>query len=735
MNYKNISQDLSSGLVVFLVAVPLCLGVAMASNAPLLSGVLSGIVGGILVGWLSGSHTSVSGPAAGLTAVVATQIASLQSFPAFLLALAIAGLIQIVLGIAKSGFIADFFPSSVIKGLLAAIGVIIILKQIPHLFGYDPVPIGQMAFDQRDNTNTLTELGNMWFGLHLGSSIIGIVSIIILVLWDKVKFFKKTNIPAPLAIVVIGIAITIFFKQIGGSFEITSSHLVQVPIPQKISDLFSYFTFPDFSQIFNPAIYTAAFTIAIIASLETLLNLEAVDKIDKEQRKSPTNRELLAQGVGNFFLGLIGGIPVTSVVVRGSVNIDAGAKTKLSTIFHGIFLLLSVIFLPTVLNKIPLAALAAILIITGFKLANFNLISQMWREGKHQFLPFIVTILAIVLTDLLVGVIVGLTISLWFILHSNHRHPLRRVLEKHVGADVLRIELSNQVSFFSRPVLERALNEVPRGGHVLIDASNTEYIDPDILDLIDDFNKTTSKAHGVTVSFSGFKGKYTEIQDNIQFIDYSTREVQSSLTPDLVLDILKEGNERFRNGKRLTRDLGRQLGATAPGQYPLAVVLSCIDSRNPIELIFDLGLGDIFSIRIAGNVAKDKVLGSLEFSCAVAGAKLILVLGHTSCGAIKAAVDLHGSNQTAAEVTHCDHLDSLVSEIQKSITPELSARITSGEDTGKVADEVAKHNVLRVMKKINQDSKILNQLITEGKIVIVGGIYDIRTGEVHFFLE
>ncbi|HAL71562.1 MAG TPA: sulfate transporter, partial [Verrucomicrobiales bacterium] len=651
---KTIPRDLTAGLVVFLVALPLCLGVALASNAPLFSGILAGIVGGLLVGMLSGSHTSVSGPAAGLTAVVAAQIASLGSFEAFLVAVVMAGVIQIILGICRAGFIAAFFPSSVIKGLLAAIGVILILKQIPHVLGHDADPMGDKSFLQPDNENTFSELAEAWFDIQPGAALVGLLSILLLVVWDKVKVLKKSPIPAPLVVVIFGVVMSLILRKMGGDWVIETSHLVQVPVSESPKEFLGFLIFPDFSVLGNPAVYIAAVTIAIVASLETLLNLEAVDKLDTEQRSSPPNRELLAQGIGNVAVGLIGGLPMTSVIVRSSVNINAGVKTKLSAIFHGALLLSCVMFVPTLLNEIPLSALAAILLMTGLKLASPKLLKQMWGEGRSQFLPFIITVVAIVLTDLLVGILIGLGIAIGFILHSNVRRPIRKVMEKHAtGDEVLRIELANQVSFFNRATLDETLRSVPRGGHVLLDARNTDYIDPDILDLITDFKDTTAEAHGVQLSLTGFKERYPQLEDRIQFVDFSSREVQDALTPQRVLEIFQEGNERFLNGTRLSRDLGRQVDATSLGQFPMAVVLGCIDSRAPVELIFDLGLGDVFSIRIAGNIARDKVLGSMEYSCAVAGAKIILVMGHTSCGAVNAAVDLICSHKTAAEATGC----------------------------------------------------------------------------------
>ena len=732
---KSLTKDLSAGLVVFLVALPLCLGIALASNAPLFSGILSGIIGGILVGFLSGSHTSVSGPAAGLTAIVAAQIGQLGTFETFLLAVMLAGVIQIILGLCRAGFIAAFFPSSVIKGLLAAIGVILILKQIPHVVGHDPDPEGDMAFEQPDHENTFTELWASLSDIQGGAALVGLFSIALLFFWDKVPKLKKSLIPAPLVVVVLGVVANQLFRSLKSGLEISTSHLVQVPVAKDFGAFLGFLQFPDFSALNNPAVYVAAITIAIVASLETLLNLEAVDKIDPEQRSSPPNRELLAQGIGNTLSGLVGGLPMTSVIVRSSVNINSGGRTKLSAIFHGLLLLGCVILVPGWLNQIPLAALAAILLMTGIKLASPKLIRQMWAEGRSQFLPFAITVVAIVLTDLLVGILIGLGVSICFILHSNMRRPLRKMMEHHAAGDVLRIELAQQVSFFSRATLEKTLREVPRGGHVLIDARNTDYIDADILDIIQDFQANTASAHGVKLSLTGFKDKYGQLEDQIQFVDYSSREIQSSLTPQRVLQLFKEGNERFREGRQFTRDVGRLVDATAAGQFPMAVVLSCIDSRTPAELIFDLGLGDIFSVRIAGNIARDKVLGSMEYACAVAGAKLILVMGHTSCGAVNAAVDLICSKKTAAEATGCVNLDSLITEIQQSVdlsTCKPADAWKTGEKAA-YANEVSRRNILRTMRKIRERSSTIDNLVKEGRIAIIGSLYDVSTGEVSFF--
>jgi carbonic anhydrase len=726
-------RDVSASLVVFLVALPLCLGIALASGAPLFSGIVAGIVGGIVVGTLSGSHSSVSGPAAGLTAICAAQIAALGSFQTFLLAVVIAGVIQIALGLARGGVIAAFFPSSVIKGLLAAIGVLLIVKQIPHLLGHDADPEGDMAFFQPDHENTFSELVRLLSDIHPGAATIGLASIALLVIWDRVGALKKSSIPAPLVVVLLGTGMGMAFQNLGSYWAIGSQHLVQVPVAESLAGFVNLVQLPDFSQWTNPAVYVAGLTVAMVASLESLLNLEAADKIDPKQRVSPPSRELWAQGIGNVTAGLLGGIPVTTVIVRSSVNLNAGAQTRLSTILHGGLLLVCVMLLPQWLNMVPLSCLAAILLVTGVKLASPQLVARMWNEGRYQFVPFAITVVAIVLTDLLIGIVIGLAVSVSFILNSNLRRPVRRFVEKHIGGDVMHIQLANQVSFLNRAALARVLNEVPRGGQVLLDAQYTDYIDPDVLGLIRDFRDNTAPAHGVEVSFLGFREKY-HFKDRIQYVDYSTRELQESLTPDQVLDILREGHQRFRNGERLTRDLGRQVYATAKAQHPLAVVLGCIDSRTPAELIFDLGVGDIFVVRIAGNIVTREVLGSVEYGCAVANAKLILVMGHTRCGAVTTAVDTANSSESTLQLTGCAHVEPVLREIQESVDLQKLRRVdrSSSSSMDSYISEVARANVLRTVERILSESETVGSLVAEGRVAVVGALYDVETGELEF---
>ncbi len=734
---KDFAKDLSSGTVVFLIALPLCLGISLASGAPLFSGILSGIIGGIIIGTLSGSHTSVSGPAAGLTVVVAGQIAILGTFEAFLCAVMLAGMIQVLLAYIRAGTLSAFFPTSVINGLLAAIGIILVLKQIPHLVGHDVHPQGDMAFKQANTHNTFSELLNTITSIHPGAAAVGILSLLILIAFARFEALKKLPIQSPLLVVALGVFLKTIMDSMGEPWAIQTEHLVQVPVFTSGAEFFAALMHPDFSVLRTPQVYISAITIAIIASLETLLNLEAVDKIDNRKRFSPPNRELFAQGVGNFTAGLIGAIPTTSVIVRSSVNVNSGSVSKLSSVIHGVFLLLAVLLIPQVLNLIPLASLAAILVFTGYKLASYALFQRMWSQGRLQFLPFLITLTSIVLTDLLVGVIIGLAVTLLFILISNLRQPVRQIKEKHLGGNILRVELANQVSFLNRASLEKIFKDaLSSQQHMLIDAERTDYIDPDILSLIQEFRCVIAPAHGVTVSVKGFKDHY-DIEDEVCFVDYSTRELQEKITPSQVLTILKEGNRRFISGQLLNREFDRQIVETSRGQHPLAVILSCIDSRNPAEIIFDLGIGDIFSVRIAGNIIGQKILGSMEFATAIAGSKLIVVLGHTKCGAITASVDLYGSDEvTMRETTGCQHIDWIIKKVHDSMTDgDTNLNLQDSTAKEELVNEVAKRNVLNTLRLIPEQSQTIKKLIQEKKIGLIGGMYNVRTGKVEFFDE
>jgi len=489
--FKTLRNDLPASVVVFFVALPLCLGIALASGAPLFSGLIAGIVGGIVVGAISGSKIGVSGPAAGLAAIVLTAIGALGGFENFLVAVVLGGIIQLIFGILKAGIIGYYFPSSVIKGMLTGIGIIIILKQIPHFFGYDPDPEGDFAFFQVDGENTFSEIFNTINNISPGATLVAVIGLSILLLWDKVlskkgKIFQL--IQGPLVAVAIGI---IFFvlTQNNAFLSISSDHLVSVPIPEDAASFFGQFSFPNFSAITNPDVWVTAFTIALVASLETLLCVEATDKLDPEKNVTPTNRELLAQGTGNIISGLIGGLPITQVIVRSSANVQSGGKSKLSAIIHGFLLLISVILIPTLLNMIPLSVLAAILFIVGFKLAKPALFVQMYKLGWKQFVPFTVTVMGIIFTDLLVGISLGLLVGIVVILLKNYQNShFLHIEDVSNGKHKIKMTLAEEVTFFNKGAILKELDSLPRDTYLELDLLKTRYLDVDIIEILDDFS-------------------------------------------------------------------------------------------------------------------------------------------------------------------------------------------------------------------------------------------------------
>lgn len=517
--FANLKSDFASGLVVFLVALPLCLGIAMASGAPLFSGIISGIIGGIVVGYLSTSHISVSGPAAGLTAIVLTAITDLGAFDIFLTAVFIAGLIQLSLGFIKAGTISNYFPSNVIEGMLAGIGVIIILKQLPHAFGYDSDFEGDQSFVETDGSNTLESVLSIFNHVQLGAILITLISLAILIAWTKVSFLKKLKlIPGALVAVIIGIILNEIFISTGSALAIGKEHLVSLPVPTSIEEFKQIIVTPNFTGFTNPKVWVVGITIAIVASIETLLCIEAADRMDPQKRYTNTNTELKAQGIGNIVSSLLGGLPMTSVVVRSSANNNAGAKSKMSAIIHGVLLLISVLSIPMILNKIPLATLAAILLMVGYKLANPSTIMHFWEKGKYQFAPFIATFLAVIFTDLLKGVTLGIIISIAFILRGNLKRAYYFRKEEYADGDVIHIDLAQEVSFLNKAAIKLTLNHIPENSRVIINAKDTVYIAHDILDLIHEFKTIRAKEENIKVKLVGFKKAYqlesTEESDN-----------------------------------------------------------------------------------------------------------------------------------------------------------------------------------------------------------------------------
>ena len=519
--FKNLKYDLPASIVVFLVAMPLCLGIALASGAPLFSGIIAGIVGGLVVSVVSGSPLGVSGPAAGLVVIVIGAIQQL-GFEVFLVAVVLAGIIQLIFGFIKAGIIGYYFPNVVIKGMLSAIGITIILKQIPHALGYDKDFEGDLFFSQKDGHNTFSELGYMLDDISLGATVITAISLLILLLWER-PFIKNNKIlgllQGPLVAVLAGIGLTIVFSS-SAELQISKDHKVALPVAGSFNEFMNLFTFPDFSGLSNPQTYIIAITIAAVASIETLLCVEATDKLDPYKRITPTNRELKAQGIGNIVSGLIGGIPITQVIVRSSANIQSGGRTKASAFIHGLFLLVTVIFIPHLLNLIPLASLAAILFLVGYKLAKPSLFKQIYAMGHAQFIPFIVTIVGIILTDLLTGIGLGMVVAIFYILYNNYRVPYHFNKEQvgNVKGEPIRIELSEDVSFLNKAGILHTLTQLPDNARVIIDASRTRSMHPDVTEIIEDF-KENAKTRNIDITVEGMAGKKEESTSVNQFAE------------------------------------------------------------------------------------------------------------------------------------------------------------------------------------------------------------------------
>lgn len=498
--FKDWRSDLSAGLVVFLVALPLCLGIGLASTnlngiqglPSIFAGLIAGVIGGIVVGFFSGSKLGVSGPAAGLITIVVASITTLGSYQAFLLAVLISGVLQLVAGFFKAGVIAGYIPSSVIKGMLAAIGITLILKEIPHLVGYDADFMGDESFVQTDGHNTLTELFYALNGIQLGSLVIGLFSLVLLVIWD-LPFMKKNKlinqIPGALVAVLVAIGLNLIFNSLIPDLQISKEHLVQIPVLKKVSEFPALFTFPDFTFLVNPNVYIIAITLAIVGSLETLLSVEATDKLDPDKNITPKNKELRAQGLGNIISSLIGGLPITQVIVRSSANINSGGKSKLSAIIHGIFLLSAILFIPSILNLIPLSVLGAVLILVGYKLTKVSLFTQMFRLGQEQFIPFITTILGVLFTDLLKGIGIGMAFAIFYILKSNYKNHFY----KEENTNETLIILSEEVTFLNKSGIQEMLFKAKPNTKLVVDGSKCKSIDYDVLEMLEEFKNFGAK--------------------------------------------------------------------------------------------------------------------------------------------------------------------------------------------------------------------------------------------------
>lgn len=714
--------DFLASIVVFLVAVPLCLGIALASGAPLFSGIISGIIGGIVVGLVSGSQVSVSGPAAGMAAVVLSAINQLGAFDTFLLSLFLAGILQATIGLFRAGFIAEYIPSNVVQGLLCAIGLLLIIKQLPLAFTH-PLEFSKLKLDLMEATQSvsLKPLKDILKHLDYGAVIISCFSLVLLIFFDFTKNKTLRSIPAPIIVVIAGIIINELYLFSDTALQQDTVQLVSLPQYDGYSDLISQLKFPNWSAWQNTQVYVFAFVMAIVASLESLLNAKAGENLDKRKRHSSKDRELLAQGVGNITAGLIGGIPVTSVIIRTSVNIEAGGRTKLTTIMHGVFLLLAVFLIPKWLNKIPLAALAAILIHTGYKLSKPVIYRNIFNQGWDRFIPFIATLLGIVVFNLLNGIIIGLGVSFFYILKSSSQARFDIIKEVYPNGITNRLMLPQQVTFLNKASLYAELDMVPKNSQLIIDARYSNYIDKEILDLLNQFQHNEAKEKHISINQMGFKDKY-DIHDHINFINVTTYDVQTNLSPREVLNILLEGHQRFLNDTRIHRNPRLERADTSENQHPIAVILACIDSRVPVETIFDMSFGDLFCIRVAGNVVNPDVIASVEYACDVAGAKMIVVLGHTRCGAITSA---------------CDHVkQGNITQLLEKISPAINAETkTTTNRNGTNADfvqEVTELNIANTLQKLYSESDTIQALTNAQKVGMIGASYDIMTGEVSF---
>ncbi|WP_432740372.1 carbonic anhydrase family protein [Methylobacter sp. G7] len=719
--FANLKYDLPAGIAVFLIAIPLSLGIALASGAPLFSGLIAGIISGIVVAPLSGSALGISGPTAGLAIIVWSAIDKL-GFNGFLLALVVAGIFQIIMGLSKAGVIAYYFPSSVINGMLSGMGFILFLKQIPHAMGYDRDYEGDTSFFQTDNYSSFSELAHMLDFSSPTAIMIALLSLAIIILWEQ-PFMKKFRFFQLFQGVLFAILIGTFINQGLHNFypelALGGNHLVMIPVLKNTSDLLGQLHYPDFSQINNPSIYLTALTLAVVASIKTLLSVEAVDKMDPYKRVTSTNRELIIQGIGNACSGLIGGLPLAQVIVRSSINIQSGAKTKTSGIIYGLLLLFAVILIPVLINKIPLASLASVLLVVGYKLIRPKAFKIMYKAGMYHFIPFCVTILGMIFTDLLIGLAIGMITALFSILLENYKSGFY-LNESHIGNKTI-LRLSEHISFLNKANIQQTLEQLPDHSEVVIDATRSKYIDYDVYEIIENFKIEAQRKH-IKLTIENLRG--FGVLEPVENARASTYDAQQALTPTTVLALLEEGNERFVNNLKSNRNLLEQINDTRQGQFPIAIILSCMDSRTSVELIFDQGLGDVFSARVAGNVINDDILGSMEYACKLAGSKLIVVLGHSHCGAIKGA---------CANV-ELDHLSGLLHKIK----PAVDA--VQAEEYGKISasnnelvQKVADKNVRMTVEQIKSKSPLLNTLLKSGEIDIVGGMYDIETGKVKFY--
>lgn len=714
---QNFKYDLPAGVAVFFVAIPLCLGIAHASGVPLIAGLISGVIGGIIVGIFSGSQLSVTGPAAGLTAIVLSGVKGLGTFDVFLLATFLSGLLQIVFGLLRTGALANYIPSSVIKGMLSAIGLILIIKQFPHMIGYDIEEMGveEFAVNPQDlneqyheahdvEQNTFTIFLHALRNLNKGVLVIGVSSLIVMVGWDKLFQKRFKVIPGALLVVITGVLLSLVVNFISAEHTLDPEHFVTLPKLNNLTEFLHLTTSPKWSALANPAVYTTAITIAIVASIETLLSVEAIDKLDEQKRKTNTNRELIAQGIGNTLAGLFGGLPVTAVIVRGSVNASAGAKTKLSSIIHGFLIVIAVMFLSNWLNYIPLASLAAVLIHTGYKLLSPDIFISLYKKGWSQFLPFLITVTAIVLSDLLIGVGIGLLVSIIFIVKENHKGTAITI--KDIGLRK-RIVLGENVTFLHRKKMLDLLESLPESSIIEIDGSKSYFIDKEIQELIIEF-KQNAHLKNIQVILGGLK-----------FMDDKSKV-------DLQEDMRKSYERLFINNQKWVDDKTENdphyFERLAEGQTPQYLFIGCSDSRVPANEITGTDPGEMFVHRNIANMVVNtdvNMLSVVQYSVEVLNVKHIIVCGHYGCGGVKAAVE------------HQSH--GLIDKWLRNIKDVYRLH---KEELDKIEDGELRH---RKLVEINVKEQVMNLMKTSfiqknihqyGFPQVHGWVYDIHNGKL-----
>ena len=711
------TKDIPAGIVVFLVALPLCLGIALASGAPLISGLISGIIGGIVIGSISQSDISVSGPAASLTAVVLVAIQKLGSFEVFLLALVIGGVLQFLLGILKAGIIADYMPTSIIKGLLAAIGLILIFSQIPYALGVEQD--SRVMDYSRSFILNPANLLEILRALSPGSLVLAIISLLILIFWEKTFLKKIKFLPPFLVVVIFGVIINIIFKYFIPSFYLDGTHLVNIP---DINGSYSLITFPDFSAIGNIQVWVYALTIALIASIASLLAIEAADNLDPHKRRSPPNRELVAQGIGNTLTGLIGGIPITSVIVRSSVNIEAGAETRLSTLIHGVLLLASVLVLSSIINLIPLASLAAILLMVGYKLASASIFKSMYLKGWDQFIPFIVTTIAIMFSDVLLGVLIGSAVSIFFLLRGNFYNPFKIETTKSKRGEQIRLELSNEVSFLNKPAIKKTLWSLPKNSQVIIDATFSTYIERDVIEIFHDFEDTFARENDINVVITGLRENY-DLDNRLELVKDASEVKKDLSTPEEVLKYIMEGNQRYVDGNLISRRLRNKELMDFIREAPLACVVNCIDMREPLNMLLNTGIGDIIPLKAAGNLIGEHLIHSIEIVCRKQGAKLILLIGNSENSLIKEALECYRK------------------DVDSYLSPLLEPAFSSGKfsedelqngDISAVVDKIIQWNLTKAKIRISNQSPYILEEVKKGNLGLCSAFFNRETGKMEF---